>query len=58
MGKEKIPAKRFGEIEELANLASYLVSDYANFMNGEVNDYSYIVHIYIFQKIQRIRHST
>jgi len=36
MGKEKVPAKRFGEIEELANLASYLVSDYANFMNGEI----------------------
>ena len=31
-----IPVKRFGEIEELANLATYMVSDYANFLNGEV----------------------
>lgn len=28
--------KRLGEIEELANLTSYIVSDYANFMNGEI----------------------
>ena len=25
-----------GEKEELANLATYMVSDYANFMNGEI----------------------
>ncbi|XP_002165656.1 2,4-dienoyl-CoA reductase [(3E)-enoyl-CoA-producing], mitochondrial [Hydra vulgaris] len=34
--KEKIIVKRFGEIEELANLVSYIVSDYASFMNGEI----------------------
>lgn len=33
---KKLPAKRLGDIRELANLASYLVSDYASFMNGEI----------------------
>jgi len=35
-GMALIPVQRFGQIEELANLASYMVSDYANFMNGDV----------------------
>lgn len=34
--KNRIPLKRFGEHSELANLASYLVSDYAAYINGEV----------------------
>ena len=34
--KNRIPVKRFGEHHELANLASYLMSDYASYMNGEV----------------------
>lgn len=29
------PTKRLGRTEELANLASYLVSDYASWVNGE-----------------------
>ena len=33
---KRIPLKRFGEHLELANLAAYLLSDYAGFMNGEV----------------------
>ena len=33
---KRIPLKRFGEHAELANLAAYLMSDYAAFMNGEV----------------------
>ncbi|KAA5546696.1 SDR family oxidoreductase [Adhaeribacter rhizoryzae] len=33
---KRIPLKRFGEHHELANLATYLVSDYAAFVNGEV----------------------
>lgn len=33
--KSKIPLKRFGNHEELANLASYLCSDYAAYVNGE-----------------------
>jgi len=33
---EKLPTGRFGEIEELANLASYLLSDYSSWMTGEV----------------------
>lgn len=32
----RIPVGRFGEQIELANLASYLVSDYASWMNGSV----------------------
>ncbi|XP_076322424.1 2,4-dienoyl-CoA reductase [(3E)-enoyl-CoA-producing], mitochondrial-like [Tachypleus tridentatus] len=31
-----IPAGRLGEIEELTNLAAYLVSDYSNWITGEV----------------------
>lgn len=34
-GKQKIPLKRFGEHEELANLAAYLVSDYSGYVTGE-----------------------
>ncbi|HEX8690878.1 MAG TPA: SDR family oxidoreductase [Longimicrobium sp.] len=33
--KARIPAGRFGEHEELANLAAFLVSDGAGFINGE-----------------------
>jgi NAD(P)-dependent dehydrogenase (short-subunit alcohol dehydrogenase family) len=32
----RIPLKRFGEHQELANLASFLISDYSAYMNGEV----------------------
>ena len=32
----RIPLKRFGAHEELANLASYLISDFATYINGEV----------------------
>lgn len=34
--KAQIPLKRFGEHEELANLATFLVSDEASYINGEV----------------------
>jgi len=34
--KNRIPLKRFGEHIELANLASYLVSDGASYINGDV----------------------
>ncbi len=33
---DRIPLKRVGDPTELANLASYLVSDFAGFINGEV----------------------
>ncbi|MEX2604476.1 MAG: SDR family oxidoreductase, partial [Gracilimonas sp.] len=33
--KEKIPLKRYGEHEELANLAIFLMSDLASYMTGE-----------------------
>jgi NAD(P)-dependent dehydrogenase (short-subunit alcohol dehydrogenase family) len=32
----KIPVKRVGEHQELANLAAYLMSDYSAYINGEV----------------------
>jgi 2,4-dienoyl-CoA reductase len=33
---ERLPARRLGEPEELANLASYLVSPYASWCSGEI----------------------
>jgi NAD(P)-dependent dehydrogenase (short-subunit alcohol dehydrogenase family) len=33
---KKVPLKRTGEHQELANLAAYLVSDFSSFVNGEV----------------------
>jgi 2,4-dienoyl-CoA reductase len=33
---ERIPTSRMGEIPELANLVTYLVSDYASWITGEV----------------------
>jgi len=35
VAKQRIPLKRFGEHEELTNLAAYLVSDYAGYITGE-----------------------
>lgn len=32
----RVPLRRVGDKEELANLAAYLISDYAGYMNGEV----------------------
>ena len=34
--KNRIPLKRFGEHIELANLASFLMSDGSGYINGEV----------------------
>jgi NAD(P)-dependent dehydrogenase (short-subunit alcohol dehydrogenase family) len=33
---QRIPARRFGTIAELANLAAFLVSDHSGYINGEV----------------------
>jgi NAD(P)-dependent dehydrogenase (short-subunit alcohol dehydrogenase family) len=33
--KQQIPLKRWGRIEELTNLVAYLVSDYADYINGD-----------------------
>lgn len=33
---QRVPLKRVGDKEELTNLAAYLISDYAAFINGEV----------------------
>lgn len=34
--KNRVPLKRVGDHQELANLAAYLLSDYSNYINGEV----------------------
>ncbi|MEM9052560.1 MAG: SDR family oxidoreductase [Bacteroidota bacterium] len=34
--EKRIPLKRMGEHQELANLAAYIMSDFASYMNGEV----------------------
>ena len=34
--KKRIPLKRFGEHQELANLAAYLLSDYSAYMTSEI----------------------
>jgi NAD(P)-dependent dehydrogenase (short-subunit alcohol dehydrogenase family) len=36
MLSERVPLGRVGKIEEIANLAAFLVSDHASFINGEV----------------------
>lgn len=36
--KKRIPIGRLGDKEELSNLAAYLLSDYANWMTGQVID--------------------
>lgn len=33
---DKLPIGRLGEVEEIANLASFMLSDYASWMTGEV----------------------
>ena len=35
-GIKTIPTGRLGEVEEIANLATYLCSDYASWINAEV----------------------
>ena len=34
--EKKLPLKRYGHHQELANLAAYLLSNYSDYMNGEV----------------------
>ncbi len=34
--KNRVPLKRVGEHQELANLAAYLISDFSGYINGEV----------------------
>lgn len=35
---KRIPAGRIGEVNELVNLAIYLMSDYSNWINGQVKN--------------------
>ena len=34
--EKKLPMKRFGDHQELANLAAYLMSDFSDYITGEV----------------------
>jgi NAD(P)-dependent dehydrogenase (short-subunit alcohol dehydrogenase family) len=34
--KNRVPLKRVGDHQELANLAAFLVSDFSGYINGEV----------------------
>ena len=34
--EKKLPLKRYGEHQELANLAAYLLSNYSDYVNGEI----------------------
>src|SRR5690606_13648907 len=34
--KNRVPLKRVGDHQELSNLAAYLISDFSNYINGEV----------------------
>lgn len=36
LARNRVPLKRFGEHEELANLAAYLVSDYSGYITGDI----------------------
>jgi 2,4-dienoyl-CoA reductase len=38
---DTIPTGRLGEVEELANLATFLCSDYASWINSEVSMHNY-----------------
>ncbi|MGC8609249.1 MAG: SDR family oxidoreductase [Thermoplasmata archaeon] len=66
--KRRIPVGRFGNMDEITNLAAYLISDYASFINGEVvtidggewlrgagefNDFSYLS-LEEWEKIRKI----
>ena len=33
--EKKLPLKRYGDHQELANLAAFLLSDYSDYINGE-----------------------
>ncbi len=36
LAKQRVPVRRFGKPEEIADLAAFLVSDGASYINGEV----------------------
>lgn len=42
MALEKLPVGRFGDPDELSNLACYLLSDYSSFITGEVLKWKFI----------------
>jgi len=48
-GIKAIPAGRLGEVEEIANLATYVCSDYANWINADVSiDFPWFIFRLIF----------
>ena len=40
---DKLPTGRVGTVEEIANLACYMLSDYSSWMTGEVYDTTNVV---------------
>jgi NAD(P)-dependent dehydrogenase (short-subunit alcohol dehydrogenase family) len=36
VAQKRIPANRFGTVDELADLAAFLMSDHSSYINGEV----------------------
>ena len=49
-GMKAIPAGRLGEVEEIANLATYICSDYATWINADVS----FLFIYCDSKFDKI----
>ena len=57
---DSIPIGRIGETEEIANLASYLLSDYASWVNGAIVtfDGGQVVHMGgMFNNLSKVKFS-
>ena len=55
-GIKAIPTGRLGEVEEIANLSTYLCSDYASWINAEVISQCGILKIFLpFRFLREIR---
>ena len=55
---KSIPVGRLGEVEEIANLATYLLSDYASWVNGSIItfDGGQVVNMAgLFNQLSRVR---
>ena len=49
--RKTIPAGRLGEVEEIANLATYICSDYASWINADVSFFFKVQYDQILQSI-------
>ena len=55
--EKSLPMKRYGHHQELSNLAAYMISDYAGYMNGEVvtlDSGEWIKNAGQFNKLERV----